>query len=404
MIVMFPLLTDDTVSPNVVPGVVKALERFALIYKMDYILKWGGMPADSRIIGFAKDNLGILARQYNLPGLATVAESENISEAGKGIFGSQTTTSTSGMSGGKFSNTNKVDIQLPSVTSAVKDTLGIADTGYKLTRGIYKDLISPTGLTPGERKEKEADYAHGRVWNQKPLTPDRKVDINSTDLRSNLSVEPTWVTVQSRKGSSVIGIKVVPYSINAAPFIDRVSRDMSLNIFDELIERYERSVSKLFFNIMRNMKIPFLKRAPLAADPFKDVIYARSKYKGNVFTLFNLASLKAENAFQSSGGVDKLFRLGWNSIVIADDVTKRAIFCMKEFGGVCSVINYAYIYASLGSEYAKEYGNLEDLKKSSSPFFKSKIKAQRFIGESIALEYMERFKNLGIPCVDGDCK
>ena len=396
MIVMFPLLTDDTVSPNVVPGVVKALERFALIYKMDDILKWGGMPADSRIIGFAKDNLGILARQYNLPGLATVAESENLSEAGKGVFGSQTDKQEYDSHGNPTDRSRS--IQLPSVLGIAKDIVGTADTTWKLGKDIARTISG------AEAKEREKDAAHTRVWSQKPLTPDRKIDINSTDLKSNLSVEPTWVTVQSRKGSAVIGIKVVPYPINAAPFVDRVSRDMSLNIFDELVERYERSVTKMFFNIMRNMKIPFLKRASLAADPFKDVIYARSKYKGNVFTLFNLASLKAENAFQSSGGVDKLFRLGWNSIVIADDVTKRAIFCMKEFGGVCSVINYAYIYASLGSEYAKEYGSLEDLKKSSSPFFKSKIKAQRFIGESMALEYMERFKNLGIPCIDGDCK
>lgn len=377
MIVMFPLLTDETVSPNIIPGVCTALERFALIYKLDEILRWGGLPLDSRIISYGKDIASIATRAAGGP---------------TALFGAPMT---EGAISEYEADKHKSDLY----NSAMEKGLDLMDpisAGVKATKAVIDTGLSIEKTIRDRKKEKfEKEKELLRV-------PERKIDVKAIDIKSNLSVEPTWITTQSRKGTAVLGVKVVPYPIDSTAFVHRIVRDMSLSFYDEVLERYERGITRMFYTVMR--KLPIFRSINIKKDPFSDIIYARSKYKGNIFTLFNLASLQDESIFREAGGVDKLFRLGWNSILISDDVTKRVVFCMKEFGGMCSVINYSYVYASIGSEYAKEYGNLEDLKKSSSPFFKTKIRPARVFAESLSAQILERFNGLSIPCIEGDCK
>ena len=374
MIVMFPLLTDETVSPNIIPGVCTALERFALIYKLDEILRWGGLPLDSRIMSYGKDIANIAARAAGGP---------------TALFGAPM------VEGAIQEQNNKSDLYKKAMEKGL-DLLDPISTGVKTTKyALDMGLSIEKTLRDREKEKFEKEKELLRV-------PERKVDVKAIDVKSNLSVEPTWLTTWSRKGTAVIGVKVVPYPIDSTAFVHRIIRDMSLNFYDEVLERYERGITRLFYTTMR--KLPLFRSINIKKDPFSDIIYARSKFKGNIFALFNLSSLQDESIFRESGGVDKLFRLGWNSILVSDDVTKRVTFCMKEFGGMCSVINYSYVYASIGSEYAKEYGNLEDLKKSSSPFFKTKIRPAKVFGESLSQQILERFSGLSIPCIDGDCK
>lgn len=499
MIVVFPLLVDSSVSPNIIPGVCATLERFALVYKMDYIFKWGGLPLDSRVIGWTKDGLNSFAQVHGIP-TAGIFENEvltedkpsmpqeikdllsksigsidqNLVRDNKDLLGQIDTAFSHGKTihsvpGGsidlhsleakdwivlsrliaisptEYDDKTKemvadnlkrtlagleVDtkwISMPGKESELKKDKPLSWKGIEKelkTKGVEKGVEKAVGEFIGipfhavnkyvdnlinamfekkkeqRRIEKERREKGGTFYE----APDRAVKWNKGELTSTISVEPTWITTQSRKGTAIIGVKVVPYPIEPSPFIHRMMQDMSLSFYDEVLERYERSLTRIFATVMRWKVIPKFKKTPIKKDPFEDVIYARSRYAGNIFTLFNLSSLEDEDIFKDAGGVDKLFRLGWKSILVSDDVTKRVMFCMKEFGGVCSVVNYSYLYASLGGTYAKEYGALEDLKKSSSPFFRNKIKANQMLGESYAQKKISRFSGFGIPCVDGDCK
>ena len=72
--------------------------------------------------------------------------------------------------------------------------------------------------------------------------------------------------------------------------------------------------------------------------------------------------------FERTNKINQLYKMGWQSFVVTDDVNKRAFFCMKEFNGMCSAVQYNFMYNALGSEYGKVFDDLEDVKKSSSPF------------------------------------
>jgi len=98
--------------------------------------------------------------------------------------------------------------------------------------------------------------------------------------------------------------------------------------------------------------------------------------------------------------------MGWNSIQVADDTAKRVFFCMKEFGGICNSVDYAYLYESMGSkpDYGKTYQGLADLQKSMSPFFRNKVSMKRVIPESYSNEIIQRYKKLGMPCFSGECE
>jgi hypothetical protein len=80
--------------------------------------------------------------------------------------------------------------------------------------------------------------------------------------------------------------------------------------------------------------------------------------------------------------VKKLYSLGWNSIILADDVNKEVTFCMTEFKGLCSVVPYGFIYSTLGSTHQKVYDSMDDAKKSAGPFFHLSSRASRVLGEA----------------------
>ena len=180
-----------------------------------------------------------------------------------------------------------------------------------------------------------------------------------------------------------------------------LSSDHSLKFFDRLIARYERNITRIFYNAMRRLNILHL---DLKKDPLKDIIYARSKYGWNVFCMLNLTSIENDEIFKEQGGVSRLFKLGWQAVIVADDVTQRLVFCLKEDGGLCSIVHYPFLYSALGRDQADAYGKLSDLQKSTSPFFTHRVRLASFFGESIAYRKLKRFAGLGFPCIDCEDK
>ena len=61
---------------------------------------------------------------------------------------------------------------------------------------------------------------------------------------------------------------------------------------------------------------------------------------------------------------------------------------------MCSTIPYQFIYSGLGRDQAKVYDDLEDVKKSASPFFKISASAKKILGDSydVLKDYLKRIQ------------
>jgi hypothetical protein len=131
----------------------------------------------------------------------------------------------------------------------------------------------------------------------------------------------------------------------------------------------------------------------ISGDPEKDIIFGSTKYESNVFCLLNSQDLEHDIHFKNAGGISKLFQLGWNSIIINDDVNKRTSFCMKQFGGLCSSVSHQFLFSSFGKENDRVYEKLEDIQKVTTPFFRSKINPSKIFGESLSSEKLLKYSD-----------
>lgn len=365
MIRIFPLITDATISQNIIPGICKVLERYLIIYKMDDLISMG---SPSQMIASKGKVYVAGSLKKVLPG--GFMESDQL--------------------------LNEKDDTKDYFDSDEFKKLSSAEKQEK-----YDEARNKRDQQKAEREEEK--------WKSEKNKPP-KMDISTTEIRSNLSLEPTWFKYEGPYGMQLIGVKVIPVPItNPQAFINQLMDDKGLKTFDRIVLSMGNTLVRSFRSLMRGML-----RRPLRAigvtfpeikgDPFDDIILGKSKFGQNTMLLLNYANIKNDEIFMDSGGLDKLFALGWSSIMVADEVAKKVIFCMKEFYGHCSFVPYSFIYQAIGSEAMRAYQDLESAKKSMSPFYQQKADASKFFGESLAAEHLEKYVGLNLPCLKGDCK
>jgi hypothetical protein len=186
-----------------------------------------------------------------------------------------------------------------------------------------------------------------------------------------------------KKGLQILGVKVVPFRIKSADSVSSlISQDKQLKHLAYLGTKYGRGITRVFFRLMKKMRVPVLKDKAISGDPRSDVLLGQSVYGKNMFICMNQMDLENEDIFSQPGGIQKLQKLGWASFVIVDDVNRRATFCMKEFNGVCSVVPFNYLFTSFGKDFNQAYEDLEDIKKASGPFFNMRTNRRRAFAEN----------------------
>ena len=349
MIVIFPMLTDESVSQNALPGICKALEKFVILYELDSITKITGEKILK--IGGQLANAGMSAAGRLMK---TKNESENLVEK-------------------KFILLNEYE---PS------------DAEREYARARTKKI-------PGKESDTEeitSNYVKNTLSTLKGIRDIGTVKIE-TPTDNNLSLEPTWMLVETTTGSKLIGIKVIPVPVKSKEgysLAELLTVDASMNFFNVLGLKIYRKVIRSFWALCRGLRhipvVSFL-TSPIwdrviTGNPERDILWAWTFHKRYIFCLLNYADITDSQFFKNAGGIHKLHDLGWNSFIAMDDVNKRVIFCMKQFHGLCSSVSYSFVYSSLGKEHAKVYDNLEDIKKSASPFFKTSVSVKRLVGES----------------------
>jgi hypothetical protein len=217
-----------------------------------------------------------------------------------------------------------------------------------------------------------------------------------------ISMEPTWIEWTGATGTRIIGIKVIPVAANADENMGSLMmNDATLRGFDTFITGIKRKFLRVIYGVLRYAKthLPGFWSTDLTGDPEKDVIFASTKYKKNIFCLLSLADLENDKMFHQAGGMSRLFYLGWNSILVADDVNKELTCCIKQFDGLCSKLSYSTLYANFGKEHSKVYADMDEIKKNTNPFFRSRFKPTKLFSESLASEKLEKYKSAS-ECVD----
>lgn len=265
----------------------------------------------------------------------------------------------------------------------------VSEVTFKPREPEYDDSTED----PYEEKEKNprGGSKKGTKEVADQLTQGTSFELSSTKI---MSIEPTWVEVKSGLGTSIIGIKVIPFSVKPSQNMGTMMFSDSLQkSFDLYFLGMKRKLQKSVYSFIRYLKsvLPGGFGTDLTGDPEKDIIMASTKYKSNTFALLSLADLEKDDLFHSAGGVSKLFYLGWSSILIADDVNKVMTCCMKQFGGLCTQISYSQLYANFGREHQKVYEDMDDLKKTTTPFFRNKVKPAKLFSEQLIAEKMSKY-------------
>ncbi|MCK5605161.1 hypothetical protein KAR91_24940 [Candidatus Pacearchaeota archaeon] len=207
-----------------------------------------------------------------------------------------------------------------------------------------------------------------------------------------LGLEPTWIKIELEDGAAVLGIKVVPFPVKSDEnLINLMLKDRSMSFWKKTVEQYKRKAIRAAFRIIRGLRLPGISSTSITGDPKKDIIFAQTANKHNVFTLLKSSDIEDESFLADAGGIKKLFDLGWRSFVIADDTAGVASFCLEEFKGMCSTIPYQFIYASIGKDAHKVFEDLEDVKKAGGAFFRTKTNVKKVFGECMATKKLDHY-------------
>ncbi len=349
MISLYPLLVSNTISKNIIPGVCKILENHIMVYGLTDLLK----------------------RIRNSP-----------------------------QSGGDWTVINK---------KVVKRENANVDLPTLLYNEIIQEGSGIYGQTgPGSKTPSNVSIGG------KPVASNKHANVAITPYNiQTISLEPTWMKIDQvdKKGnriSGVIGVKVVPYAVKSdAKFSQLLMYDNQVKFLQRLAILTGRKITSRLYKMWMKLwtSIPFISQSTtVTGDPRKDVLLKRNILNvdsvQDIFVLANQAEL-TDTFYSSAKGMVKLQKMGWGSVIIADDVNRRVAFCMTELKGLCSMIPYTMLYQTFSQ--AKVYEDIEDAKRNASSIFKVKrIKMSKLLGESIVQEKLENFSTKNLPICESE--
>jgi len=358
MIALYPLLVSNTISRNIVPGVAKVLENYIIVYGLsgllDRVRKSSGVSGDYRIK------------------LNKVIKTENIEEHLPGFLYREIIEEQSGIGGS-------------------------ANPGSKTaTRGSTNVNVNIN--MPDDKKDKGKDAS---------------VRLDTFNMES-ISLEPTWMKLdqydrEGNKSTGLIGVKVVPYAVKSdADLSQLLMYDNQVSKLQRLAILTGRNATSFLYRAWMSVwsKVPLFGGRPevVTGDPRKDILLKRNiisaGHAQDIFVLANQAELN-DNFYASAKGMMNLQKMGWGSIMIADDVNRRVAFCMNELKGLCSIMPYTMLYQTFSQ--AKVYEDIEDAKRNASSIFKVARKPMaKIIGEGIAQTKVENFGSRNLPMFDSE--
>jgi hypothetical protein len=377
MVKLYPTLIANSVSKNIIPGILKSIERYAMIYRMGEIMKQArkdlGVEAIYRKVG-GKTKLVVKETEDQL---INFLAKEFLTE--QGPYGRYPNSSTKGpKQTGPYNQSQNQQTVTNQRASQANDE-----------ESFQKEL---------EREKKKAAAREAGKQSQMPASAaNASIGVGPYDMTS-LMLEPSWMKIdmETRDGakhSGVIGVKAVPIAVKSdAQLAHLIMWDKQIGKIMTLIIRMGRPIEGMFYRAWKNTVGKFFGDEGITGNPFKDIVMKRTilgtKGADDIFLVLNQADLPPDFASRARD-IQKLFKLSWESFCIADDVNRRVAFCMKQFRGMCSIVPYSMLYQTLGQ--ARVFEDMEDVRRSSGSLFKSSKNLKKVIGESMAQQKLEEF-------------
>lgn len=365
MIIVWPLIVSKTVNPNILPGVCKALEKYIYVHELDRVIE----AANTNI----KENRKKSDRYTFIKAVGGALRLEStdvdpfnyIEEKDK-----QTT------------QTFDVD---PNTGARTATSVQVRDNPPE--RDTYKDQYDTAKAKDDYRKFAGEAPNIGRVDS------------------SAINTEPTWNTVYDQQGrTSAIGVKVVPFIIqNEQSLIRLMTSDRYRSALSRDLHVQARWLLKLMHRVAnKTWKATIgtflswtgfvskdLESGTITQNWKNDIILQNTTFKDQMFVLLNKMDLE-DDFLHSAQGVKKLFSLGWTSFVVADDMNKVVNFCMKTYKGMCSMVNYGFLYSDSRSHH-QVYKDIDEISSRSGPLFRLKNRRKTMITDNLAKQKLDLY-------------
>jgi hypothetical protein len=366
MVIVFPMLVSQSVSENVIPGIAKSVEGYLIINHMSDIMETPEVRTLGNVKGFRTTKKGWFAR-----------EGVELSEASRDDYippgsGSKGKTQTKG--GGMVS---KLDVK---------------SRDLERMKQQRDELEKRRDYLEKKKRDQERETREKEEWERRKEEEDARkretratANVRVSDYKT-LSLEPSYVLVEITTPSGAlrkefVGVKVVPYRVNSSEKLSRlIMHDTQVNALNAMMVTFGRKVIRGFYRLLDKWT-GRIKSGSLtvSGDPRRDIIMARSGQKGLGIIVLSRTEDVDEKFLQNYSRVNRLFKMGWGNIVVADDITRTAYFCMKDYKGVCSAVNYAMMYQTLGQ--LKVYDSLEDAQRQNSSLFKISKRISKVFSE-----------------------
>lgn len=378
MIVIYPMLCSNTVNYSSVPGIAKAMERYILIHRLDDVLKQSKrefQSARGRLV--LKEDHEINNEMFHI---LTEEEKDHRGRSLPGGTEDEVKNETREIKKER-EKLEKEREKLEKEKEKMEDEERKSSIDQKIKDNINRDI---------ELKDKEKDLKN----REKEIEQRKRKVVDATSKvtmhMDSLSLEPTWMYVdryiKDDKITDLIGVKVLPIMVSSdEKMINLLMYDKNLKGLNQKIVSLGRSTKKKVYDLYKRAinRIPIVrhflgKRGSVKGDVKKDIILAKSSFRENIFVCINKLDLE-DDFFKSTQDVNKLFKMGWGSIVAMDDSQKTAYFCVKEFKGICFPVQYGYIFSTLGKDHGKVFDDLTDVKKSSGGLFRRKTPSKKLV-------------------------
>lgn len=352
MIIIFPMLVSKNVNTNLVQGLAITLEQYIASYAIsdfigkakefnkyyNYKIKGGKIFGETESTWFDLDPVT----------RSILDEQDSLSEVIYDAYGNPVNFPKGAKKKGNRKNAPPKD-----PTQKAEDWTSQATKAVNVVQGIDKAIKDI-------RANKDPEKGDNQPLEKPTFT---KADI----INRSMNLEPTWVKVHTKDNvERRLGIKVIPMMIEGFNIKHAVSADMGKYFLNTFIAGIGRLIMRKMYSIVD--KWTMYGNRP-RGDIRHDVFYARTGHDGQPFILLDKNEDIPSLFFSQPQNILKLWRLSWGNIIIADDVQKMVMFCMKKYKGMCSNFSYSMIY-SQNQEMARVFDDMEDARKATSSLFK----------------------------------
>jgi len=392
MIVIYPMLISQAVSENIIPGISKTIEGYILANAKSAVVD---NPDVNRNFNFKIKNKKLVAYEnIKLPKDHILYEEDDGPP-----YGSKEDWDNpySDMAKAKRAKTQK-DYEERKRDQEKRDRMKknlereyIEKERLKAIEDI-KDKEQVKSNIKQKEEEEERQDERDRIENEKRATT--KVSIQ--DNRA-LSIEPSLIELDiiEKNGNikhEVIGVKIVPLRVKSDVKLSRlILHDTQVSFISSKVLGLGRSITRLMYKFFDKVITKFRGTETLSGDPRRDIIMGRTGFKGEGFVVLSKNEDIDEIFLSNISRLNRLFKMGWNNIIVVDDIQRQVHFCMKIFKGTCTTLSFSTIYQNLN--HLGVYESLEDAKRKTSMIFKIGKKAKNVFSECIIQNKISKYLN-----------